>query len=68
MSEDRGMSLLEVVVSIAVSSLLMLGAATLVGSGLSPIISSGDRVREVMDRYEIVQRQTRDVRIFGSEP
>jgi len=48
--------------------LLMLGAATLVGSGLSPIISSGDRVREVMDRYEIVQRQTRDVRTFGSEP
>jgi prepilin-type N-terminal cleavage/methylation domain-containing protein len=68
LKDDRGMSLLEVVVSTAVASLLMLGAATLVGAGLGPIISAGDRVKEVVDRYEIVQRQTREARTSRSEP
>jgi prepilin-type N-terminal cleavage/methylation domain-containing protein len=68
MSDERGMSLLEVVVATAVASLLMLGAATLVGAGLGPITSAGDRVKEVVDRYEIVQRQTRDARTSRTEP
>lgn len=62
---QSGVSLVEVLVAVTVGSLLMVGAAAVVGAGLPRIQAVGDRVRSVMEE---VQEQQHLIRQANSDP
>jgi prepilin-type N-terminal cleavage/methylation domain-containing protein len=62
---ETGMSLVEVLIALSVGSVLMVGAAALLGAGVPRIHAAGERVRVAM---ESVDHQQRLIREANSDP